>query len=44
VRAVTPAKVQEMAAKYIDDTKATIVVVGDRRAVEAQVSAFGPVK
>jgi predicted Zn-dependent peptidase len=44
VRAVTPAKVQEMAAKYIDDTKATIVVVGDRRGVEAQVSEFGPVK
>jgi predicted Zn-dependent peptidase len=44
VRAVTPAKVQEMAVKYIDDTKATIVVVGDRKAVEGQVSGFGPVK
>jgi predicted Zn-dependent peptidase len=44
VRAVAPAKVQEMATKYIDDTKATIVVVGDWKAVEGQVSEFGPVK
>jgi predicted Zn-dependent peptidase len=44
VRAVTPAKVQEMATKYIDDTRATIVVVGDRKAIEDQVKAFGPVK
>jgi hypothetical protein len=33
-----------MATKYIDDTKATIVVVGDKKAVEGQVSEFGPVK
>ena len=44
VRAVTPAKVQEMATKYIDDTRATIVVVGDKKVVEGQVSEFGPVK
>ena len=44
VRAVTPAQVQQMASKYIDDTKATIVVVGDRKVIEEQVSAFGPVK
>jgi predicted Zn-dependent peptidase len=44
VRALTPAKIQEMAKKYIDDARATIVVVGDRKAVEGQVSEFGPVK
>ena len=44
VRAVTPATVQQMASKYIDDTKTTIVVVGDRKEIESQVSAFGPVK
>ena len=44
VRAVTPATVQEMAKKYIDDARATIVVVGDRKVIESQVSEFGPVK
>jgi predicted Zn-dependent peptidase len=43
VRAVQPAKVQEMAAKYIDDAKAAIVV-GDRKIVESQVREFGPLK
>jgi hypothetical protein len=33
-----------MAWKYIDDTKATIVIVGDRNVIEEQARAFGPVK
>jgi predicted Zn-dependent peptidase len=41
--AVTPQQVQEMAKKYIQDDKATIVVVGDRKVVEEQVKGFGPV-
>jgi predicted Zn-dependent peptidase len=44
VYAVTPAQVQEMAKKYLVDEKATIVVVGDRKVIEEQVKAFGPVK
>ncbi len=44
VYAVTPAQVQEMAKKYLQDDKATIVVVGDRKVIEEQVKAFGPVK
>jgi predicted Zn-dependent peptidase len=44
VRAITPAQVQQMTTKYIDDTKATIVVVGDRKEIEAQVKPYGPVK
>ena len=44
VRAVTPSQVQEMAAKYIDDARATIVVVGDRKAIEDQVKPFGPLR
>jgi len=44
VYAVTPQQVQEMAKKYVQDEKATIVVVGDRKVIEEQVKAFGPVK
>jgi predicted Zn-dependent peptidase len=44
IYAVTPQQVQEMAKKYIQDDKATIVVVGDRKVIEEQVKAFGPVK
>jgi predicted Zn-dependent peptidase len=44
VYAVTPAQVQEMAKKYLVDEKATIVVVGDRKVIEEQVKAFGPLK
>ena len=42
VNAITPAVVQQMAQKYILDDKATIVVVGDRKVVEEQVKAYGP--
>lgn len=44
VYAVTPQQVQEAAKKYIQDDKATIVVVGDKKVVEEQVKEFGPVK
>ncbi len=44
IYAVTPEQVQEMAKKYLLDDKATIVVVGDRKVIEEQVKAFGPVK
>jgi zinc protease len=44
VYAVTPQQVQEMAKKYLQDDKATIVVVGDRKVIEEQVKPFGPLK
>jgi len=44
VYAITPQQVQEMAKKYIQDDKATIVVVGDKKVIEEQVKGFGPVK
>ena len=44
VYAVTPQQVQEAAKKYIQDDKATIVVVGDKKVVEEQVKEFGPVR
>ncbi len=44
IYAITPAQVQEVAKKYLQDDKATIVIVGDRKAIEEQVKAFGPVK
>lgn len=44
VYAVTPQQVQEMAKKYLEDDKATIVVVGDKKVIEEQVKEFGPVK
>ena len=40
--AVTPTQVQEMAKKYIQDDKATIVVVGDKKVIEEQLKPFGP--
>ncbi len=44
VHAVTPAKVQEMATKYIADDKAIIVLVGDRKLIEEQVKPFGAIR
>ena len=43
VRAVTPALVQEMTRKYIDDTKTVIIAVGDRKVIEEQVKPYGPI-
>jgi zinc protease len=44
VYAVTPRDVQQMAQKYLQDDRATIVVVGDKKIVEDQVKEFGPLK
>ncbi len=40
VYAVTPAQVQQMAAKYVQPDKATIIVVGDKKVIADQVAAF----
>jgi zinc protease len=42
VNAVTPEMVRQMAAKYIADDTATIVVVGDRKTIEEQIKGYGP--
>ena len=44
VYAVTPQQVQEMAKKYLQDEKATIVVVGDKKVVTDQLKEFGPMR
>jgi zinc protease len=44
VYAVTPQQVQQAAKKYLQDDKATIVVVGDKKVIEEQIQGFGPVK
>lgn len=44
VYAVTPQGVQRMAQKAIQDDKATIVVVGDRKMIEEQIKPFGPIR
>jgi hypothetical protein len=33
----------EMARKHVQDDRATIVIVGDRKVIEEQVKAFGPI-
>ena len=43
VYAVTPAQVQQMAQKNIQDDKATIVAAGDRKVIEEQVKPYGPI-
>ncbi len=43
VYAVTPQQVQEMARKYLQDDKATIVVVGDKKVIEEQLKPFGTI-
>lgn len=40
IQAVTPQVVQEMARKYLDPGRMTIVVVGDRKAIDAQLESF----
>ncbi len=40
VYAVTPAQVQQMAAKYIQPDKATIVVVGDKKIIAEQLAPY----
>jgi zinc protease len=41
VNAITPQDVQQMAAKYIQDGRAAIVVVGDLKVVKDQVASYG---
>ena len=43
VYAVTPQQVSEMAKKHLQDDRATIVIVGDRKAIEEQLKGFGPI-
>jgi predicted Zn-dependent peptidase len=43
VNAVTAQDVQRLTKKYIDDEKATIVVVGDRKVIEEQVKPYGTI-
>jgi predicted Zn-dependent peptidase len=43
VSAVTPQDVQQVAARYIQDAQAAIVVVGDLKVVRDQVASYGPV-
>lgn len=43
VRAVTPAEVQEMARSWLDASRMTVVVVGDRSQIEDQVKGVGQV-
>jgi predicted Zn-dependent peptidase len=40
VQAVTPQVVQEMTRKYLDPAKLTLVVVGDRKTIDAQLEPF----
>jgi predicted Zn-dependent peptidase len=42
VYAVTPQQVADMARTHLQDEKATIVIVGDRKVIEEQVKGFGP--
>ena len=43
VYAVTPQDVQRLSQKYIQDDKATIVVVGDRKVIEEQIKPYGSI-
>jgi zinc protease len=44
VHAVTPQKVSELARKYLEDDRATIVIVGDRKVIEEQIKPFGEIR
>jgi predicted Zn-dependent peptidase len=41
VYAVTPQQVSEVAGRHLQDDRATIVIVGDRKVVEEQLKGFG---
>ena len=43
IYAVTPQDVQKLAEKYIQDDKATIVVVGDKKVIEEQIKPYGTI-
>jgi len=42
MNAVTPTQVSEMARRHLRDDQMTIVVVGDRKAIEEQLKPYGP--
>jgi predicted Zn-dependent peptidase len=44
VLALKPADLQRVARQYIDDDKASIVIVGDRKQIEKQVEPFGKIQ
>jgi len=44
VAALTPAEVQQSAAKYFDTYRSAIVVVGDYKQIKDQIAPFGDVK
>jgi len=43
IHGVTPEDVQRVAQSYLEDEDMTIVVVGDRESVRAQLAPFGEV-
>jgi predicted Zn-dependent peptidase len=43
IYAVTPQAVSETARKYVQDEKATIVVVGDKKVIEEQIKPYGAI-
>jgi predicted Zn-dependent peptidase len=43
IYAITPQAVSESARKYVQDEKATIVVVGDKKVIEEQVKPYGTI-
>jgi len=43
VYAVSPSQVTEMAKKHLQDDRATIVIVGDKKAIEEQIKPFGKI-
>jgi zinc protease len=43
IMAVTPADVREMARKYLDPTKMSLAIVGDKRLVEPQLGKVKPI-
>ena len=43
VYAVTPQLVSDMAKKHLQDERALIVIVGDRKVIEEQVKSFGEI-
>jgi predicted Zn-dependent peptidase len=43
VYAVTPRQVSDVARKHLQDDRATIVIVGDRKVIEEQVKPFGTI-
>jgi predicted Zn-dependent peptidase len=44
VLALKPADLQRVTRQYIDDDKASIVIVGDRKQIEKQVEPFGKIQ